>query len=578
MLTVYSGQGSIYDAYSISLMDFLRSKNDEQVTEDLFKRLNLKGDQKIQLRKILTKPHNTPFDAGDLAQIAKARLSMTIKSLITVENSGLGNCMYYAYSISLMYFLRVKNDAKITEDVFKKLNLKEEEKAQLRKVLAKGIDQPFDHADLKKVIEPILGSATRKLAADVIKESFLNKPFETELFVSANYGIEYLVKLALQGHHPEIAALIKNDFSDPALNTAEIYLDYFEQHTRVNILTEMKRFVEKNHQQELVAHFKNAWAKRKAELKLAGRLKSPTDVAFHQRIVLDTVINNFTVKFFTANQNHHLETYYNYLAKNFIWGTDTTLTALHRAIQGEHFTRDEEDRVNTSYDIEIPMYIHKDGVSPCQKADPAMIIDNIGNGHWNSKIPLSIFNPLSVKSAKSAKSDKTDKTDKTDKSVKSVKSDGKQRNITPEAIKHFKDKLNALGQKIDHLKTRRDQEPNPDKRKKLQSAITAAKTLKADLKRASKTYFAAPDEQSYRLFVKQSQDYIETARSTLEQHRGWKQVLGHIGLAIAGLGIFYLAALAINKYATGKNGFFRTASEKIIDDIKDHIPIIQPAG
>lgn len=45
-------------------------------------------------------------------------------NMFNVDNSGKGNCLYYAYSISLMYYLRAKNNVRITEDIFKKLGLR----------------------------------------------------------------------------------------------------------------------------------------------------------------------------------------------------------------------------------------------------------------------------------------------------------------------------------------------------------------------------------------------------------------------------------------------------------------------
>lgn len=40
--------------------------------------------------------------------------------MFDVDNSGRGNCMYYAYSISLMYYLRAKNAPDTTENIFNK--------------------------------------------------------------------------------------------------------------------------------------------------------------------------------------------------------------------------------------------------------------------------------------------------------------------------------------------------------------------------------------------------------------------------------------------------------------------------
>ncbi len=82
-----------------------------------------------------------------------------------VDNSGEGNCMYYAYGISLMYYLRSKNDEDLSETVFNRLNLKNKEKEQLKTLLFKDKRQHFSDSSIKLVIEPIFNRAARDLVA-----------------------------------------------------------------------------------------------------------------------------------------------------------------------------------------------------------------------------------------------------------------------------------------------------------------------------------------------------------------------------------------------------------------------------
>lgn len=66
---------------------------------------------------------------------------------------------------------------------------------------------------------------------------------------------------------------------------------------------------------------------------------------------------------------------------------------------------------------------------------------------------------------------------------------------------------------------------------------------------------------------------INNARPVLEKHRGMKQILGNLALAIAGLGVFYVAAGLINLVATGGKNFlfFKTNTSKILDQLENQI-------
>ena len=65
---------------------------------------------------------------------------------------------------------------------------------------------------------------------------------------------------------------------------------------------------------------------------------------------------------------------------------------------------------------------------------------------------------------------------------------------------------------------------------------------------------------------------INTSRAVLEEHRGWKEILYNIALAIVGCGLFYAAATLVNR---GLNGhyFFRcsTDSSKKLDDLENSL-------
>lgn len=134
--------------------------------------------------------------------------------MLTVDNSGKGNCMYYAYSISLMYFLRFKNNADITTHIFDKLNLTEEQKDQLKTLLNKEHHQEFIHQEIIEIIEPILGRATRDLVAEYTKAEFLKAPESSLLCSNFKYFLEFCIKKETEKTHPEFAKQINNDFGN----------------------------------------------------------------------------------------------------------------------------------------------------------------------------------------------------------------------------------------------------------------------------------------------------------------------------------------------------------------------------
>lgn len=301
-----------------------------------------------------------------------------------VDNSGQGNCMYYAYSISLMYFLRAKNDRKTTEGVFDKLNLSEPQKISLRKLLSEDSSKPFNESKIIKVIEPILGQATRIAAGEFTVKEFLSDPKASPVFTATNYGMEYYVLRALQANSSSLGHLIDNNFSNRDYTLSEIY--------RVGGIKAGLESYAETHLFEIIHSFNEIWEEKHAHKDLSLK-----DEQFFRAQVLDTVIRDATVKFFEQKDGQYINDYKKHLQKNYVWGSEETLLTLHRGVIGERFERNESDRIDTVRDTEITLHIHKNGSSPSfQSSTPDMILNNSHNVHWTSKIPDRIYNPTPV--------------------------------------------------------------------------------------------------------------------------------------------------------------------------------------
>lgn len=144
--------------------------------------------------------------------------------------------------------------------------------------------------------------------------------------------------------------------------------------------------------------------------------------------------------------------------------------------------------------------------------------------------------------------------------------------IESDVIAAFKHQLDTLKYKINDFELRKSR-LNPNDvagRKALNDAHEKASKLHKKLTDASTAYFSNPTKATYKEFKRVCNKQIFKARPTLEKHRGWKRVLGNLLLAIAGLGVLYLLAVACNKAITGNFLFFdKTESAKIVDAIEE---------
>lgn len=296
--------------------------------------------------------------------------------MLLVDNSGQGNCMYYAYSISLMYYLRAKKKMDTTEDIFKKLALSSSEKQKLSRLLEAPPKNLFDQKE-KKLIESILGPATRKLASKQTEQEFLNNPSGSSLVANAQHGLDQAFKKAFQKHDPS-AHLDQLPQFDSDCTAAEIFR-----------VSNMKRAMNAFSEKEIasaITMLKDQW-KNIEEVAPACQW-SPEEILHQKQAVWDEMIRQKTIAFFSENEYKHLKDYCNHLKTNYQWGTEETLLTLHRAITGERVVRDPNtDRVELAYDAEINLTIYTDGQNSWAPENPDIALNNHGNAHWTSLIP-----------------------------------------------------------------------------------------------------------------------------------------------------------------------------------------------
>jgi hypothetical protein len=524
--------------------------------------------------------------------------------MLVVDNSGLGNCMYYSYSISLMYFLRARKDKATTEDIFNKLNLKQEDKDRLFPLLDSTTGKPFTRADIDTIIEPVLGPAVRNLGAQRTREEYLASPRGTGLFTSANYGIEYFIKESLRRSGNNLHQLIDNNFKNPNFIEAEVY--------RVDdILSEMRAFAQAE-TKKIVADFK-----KQSKQKIAQK-SSPKDTKFQQERLLEELIRQRTESFFMKDNHKMLNRYIDRINTNYVWGTEETLNTLNCAVQGERLEQAEDGKYYPCYDTPIALHIDIKDQARIHKEKADIIIEHRNGCHWVSKIPGHILNPNQSKTKASNTQKQIDVHVKqqaelkakellnqnaklkaqlpnelkaieeqiaADKRLASVLQDIYEEEYITVAQKsyqhlhsaeegNFRQQLKLLASKIIDFEKRIKvaiRDGNANEANTLIAAKDVATDLYTGLDIEALKYFYKPTHENYQKFKINCEKKLEKSREILGQHRGWLQLLGNIGLAILGAGVLYLAAVCINHHYTGKYLFFKTESEKIVDRIDESI-------
>ena len=290
-----------------------------------------------------------------------------------IDNSGRGNCMYYAYAISLMYFLR-QEESQTIDKIFTTLQLDEASKAELGKLLSgqKGTISKFNDQEIE-TIERILGAACRALAGNKTREEFLADPANSLTVAACTYGIARALKDNLGNELSTLIELPSTERTEierkegrPAQADALINAEIFKVAGMVNAMETFSK-------EEISAVLKEVEARKDSNSQLVNSK------------IMDQIIHEKTIEFLKADENKQLNRYVDHLKKEFVWGSDDTLLSLHRAIIVEKKNLANQWVADTA----ISLMILKDGkVNAWETPENTdIIINNRGNNHWVSSIP-----------------------------------------------------------------------------------------------------------------------------------------------------------------------------------------------
>lgn len=289
----------------------------------------------------------------------------------SIEITRDGNCMYYAYAVSLMHYLRSQKKSAITTSIFNKLNLNPEQQDCLNKLLRK---ETFAKEDIKK-IETTLGPSCRELAANRVHSEFIQNQKDSSLFAAAAFQFRQV--LAEYIKEEELTIEKNNNFSDaeifrvPAMKAG--MKSFVKQKTTIiEFLKDHTTFKEDPHFSEYSVLLEEA-------------LKKSNEVYLKfKRAIIDHFIERMVWSFFTSNDHFFLNIYTDSLRQSGNWGSEEMLLALHRAIRGGSLRTESEVAV----DVALAIYHNNQIVSGYKGSKEDLILNNLNNNHWNALIPI----------------------------------------------------------------------------------------------------------------------------------------------------------------------------------------------
>lgn len=273
----------------------------------------------------------------------------------TIDNLGFGNCMYYAYSISLMYYLRSEKDQTRVSAILRQFPIQQRALEELIN-RNKNIAQSFSRADTIK-IQQLLGPACRALASESVKKEFLANPEASQITSNAMWKITKKLKkyINLELFKGEIVGT-----TSEALSEAELF--------KVKHLSKAIAVYAKKIAKNIEREFYQLWS----EL-------SPEEQHDTNRTILrEAIIQRKTIEFFTNDNNNYLNHYINYLNTDTTWGSAETLATFHHTL------------TNNILGGPIHLCIQENGQytdRSDQTRELSIIINNYHNTHWVSVIP-----------------------------------------------------------------------------------------------------------------------------------------------------------------------------------------------
>lgn len=286
--------------------------------------------------------------------------------------------MYYAYAISLMYYLRAqKSDSTITK-ILNRLDLSSTQYKHILSILDRNthLHQPFSSQDIT-IIQDILGPACRRIASKAVREEFTSKPSDTALYSASAYLFFEYFKRSLSSEYRSYIEVV----GDPRGNYkhAEIF--------KVSGMQQSMKDYCKRVKTDLERAFSIEWAAMRDEVPHAQHSREKTKL-------MDRIIQRYTLQFFQMQQYKNLDRYVRHLNTDTTWGSEETLFSLNRALSGEQAILDPKTQQWLIHqDAPIHLGTAANGIIKSGKnrdnGAPHIILDNRHKSHWVSIIPDS---------------------------------------------------------------------------------------------------------------------------------------------------------------------------------------------
>ncbi len=280
--------------------------------------------------------------------------------------------MYYAYSISLVYYLRAHGDKNLAGHLLDLLKVDEINKTNLTTLIQRNQDLtlPIPNEDLKTV-QMILGPACRKFAADSAKKEFIEQSEKSALYAASAYKFRSYLDTYLRTK----SLVFRNNITRPkedngTFSAAEI----FKVH---GMLKRMEDYVD---------------SIRDSIVTVMNSHEDPFNTTIAH---FDQQIEVYVKEFFTRSECSELTTYYDYINADKQWGTEDILTLLHRSMCEEYAEQDVESGIVTvKHKTEINLEIYQIGrsLNNINEEKLDLVINHNGINHWTSIIPEKYLN------------------------------------------------------------------------------------------------------------------------------------------------------------------------------------------
>jgi hypothetical protein len=310
-----------------------------------------------------------------------------VQSLTRVNNNARGNCMYEAYAISLMSYLRRENKTDLALELFAKLELQEEDIKRLLDMIPWERSLAFDANELQS-IQSILMQPLRNFAADSVLAEFLNDSRAASVATAFRYGLDHYVlnQMKMDSQYVALSELLaneKNNFDNPIFKDAELY--------RVEGIKERLASLAKENLGIIMIAFNKQWDMYQDQLKSNPDAKpdwpEPDDLSrcSLKKALYDYMMAGYVDELLTDDNSAILNLYVTTrIRKSFVWGTEETLHTLHNALINVSKKRNEEGQVEVVSAVSMRLGVCVGKTPAFFGENPELVLNHENGNHWTS--------------------------------------------------------------------------------------------------------------------------------------------------------------------------------------------------